>query len=107
MRSQDRLARVAEFSSSISAHSVRILLEAHGVKATVVGDVMNETGLELVSVYIHANQIETARMIMRDVPAASEVLIPSWICSCGAEVDAGFHCCWSCGEEAEESSSEG
>ncbi|MDA7879998.1 DUF2007 domain-containing protein [Mariniblastus sp.] len=106
MKSSDRLEKVAEFSSSISAHSVRILLEANGVQAMVVGDVMNETGLELVSVYIHAEQVETARVIIRDIPAASEVLIPSWVCSCGAEVDAGFHCCWSCGEETEDPSSE-
>lgn len=103
MRSSDRFAQVAEFNNSISAHSLRILLEANGVKAMVVGDVFNETGLDLVSVFVHANQIELAQLIIRDVPAASEVLIPSWICLCGAEVDAGFHCCWSCGKEAEES----
>ena len=50
MRAPDQLAQVAGFSSSISAHSLRILLEANGVRAVVVGDVMNETGLELVSV---------------------------------------------------------
>ena len=104
MNPTDRLQKVAEFSNSIPAHSVRILLEANGVQAMVVGDVMNETGLEPVSVYVHADQMETARLIIRDIPAASEVLIPSWICSCGAEVDAGFHCCWSCGEEAEDPS---
>ncbi len=106
MRAPDQLAQVAGFSSSISAHSLRILLEANGVRAVVVGDVMNETGFELVSVYVHASQVETAMVIIREIPAASEVLIPAWRCLCGADVDAGFHCCWSCGREAEETSSE-
>lgn len=47
---------------------------------------------------------KAVRMIMRDVPAASEVLISSWVCSCESEVAAWFHC-WSFGEYAEYPSS--
>jgi hypothetical protein len=43
---------------------------------------------------------KTARVITRDVPDPPEVLISSWVCSRGLEGDAGFQCCWSCGEHA-------
>jgi len=38
-----------------------------------------------------------AKLIMEQVPAAAEVLIPEWVCDCGETVDAGFSVCWSCG----------
>ncbi len=43
---------------------------------------------------------KTARVVTRDVPDPPEVLISSWVCSRGLEGDAGFQCCWSCGEHA-------
>lgn len=60
VESLGRLEELAEFSSSISAHSVRILLKSNGVKAMVSGDVMNESRLEFVSVYVHARWVEMA-----------------------------------------------
>jgi len=96
--SDERLSKVAEFRNALEAHSVRIMLEANGIVAIVLGDTIKETGLEPIWVCVHQNDYEIACTIIREVPAASEVLIPLWNCECGEEVDAGFHLCWACGK---------
>ena len=58
---------------------------------------LNETGLVGVDVLVRREDLEDAKLIMLEVPAASEVLYPAWQCVCGANVDEGFSVCWSCG----------
>lgn len=98
MSRDESLEKVGEFDGPLAAHSVRILLEANGIPAVVFGDASNETGLEPVLVYVHKKNIELARRVIEEVPAAAEVLIPAWVCQCGEQVDAGFNMCWSCSE---------
>ena len=94
-----RLVTVARCRSGIEAHSLRILLEASGIAAVVTGDAPSEHGFEEALVHVHQDDAMLAVQVIEEVPAASEVLIPEWICHCGATVDEGFHCCWSCGHE--------
>ncbi len=103
MSRSGRLEAVAEFRNALEAHSVRILLEANGIPAVVVGDAISEMGLEPIIVYVHGNNLELAQTVIFDIPAAAEVLIPEWICNCGEPVDAGFNTCWSCGNPMESS----
>jgi hypothetical protein len=108
----DDLVRLATFEHSMQAHSVRILLEASGIPATVAGEESNLTfggfvglgdaGLVGVQVYVRRQDLEIAKQVMSEVPLAADVLFPSWSCDCGAEVDEGFSVCWSCGNEIEE-----
>jgi hypothetical protein len=99
MQHDDALVQVAEYPSSLSAHSIRILLEANGIPAIVVGDTIQEIGFEPIQVMVSKAHLELARTVIEEVPAASEILIPEWICICGEQVDSGFHVCWSCGQD--------
>ena len=101
MSRPDSLVVVAEFRNVLEAHSTRILLEANGIRAVVIGDAISETGLEPIVVYVHRENLELAQTVIQEIPAASEVLIPAWNCACGAEVDAGFNVCWSCARPSE------
>lgn len=103
MSRPESLEAVAEFRNVLEAHSVRILLEANGIPAVVMGDAISETGLEPILVYVHRENMELAQTVIREVPAAAEVLIPEWNCKCGEKVDAGFNICWSCSEPFESS----
>ena len=105
-REGEKLSKVAEYPSSLEAHSIRILLEANGIPAIVLGDTINETGLEPVLVYVHQENLELAQTVILEVPAAAEVLIPEWQCDCGETVDAGFNVRWSCGQPHESDSNE-
>ena len=107
---EDDPVLLTTFSSPLPAHSLRILLEACGVQAVVTGEetnatfggpVMSDLGLASVQIFVRRNDYEDARKIMLEVPAAAEILVSSWNCQCGAEVDEGFSVCWSCGIELE------
>ena len=99
MQHDDALVEVAQYPSSLLAHSIRILLEANGIPAIVVGDAIQEIGFEPIQVMVSKKNLQLARQVIEEVPAASEILIPGWICVCGEEVDSGFNLCWSCGYE--------
>ncbi len=93
------MVELGRFSSGIEAHSVRILLEASGIPAWVAGDLPLEHGLVEAIVMVRKTDLQLALQIVQEVPPASEILIPEWICECGETVDEGFHRCWSCGAE--------
>lgn len=97
-----KLMVLTTVSDAITAHSIRILLEASGLQVFVTGDRPSEHASDQVHVYVRKEDFEVARQIIDEVPSASEVLIPEWTCRCGATVDAGFHCCWACGAEHED-----
>lgn len=107
----DDLVRLKVFDNPASAHSLRILLEASGIQAMVTGEETNATfggiglgdaGVVGVQVMVRRADLEDAKLVMLEVPAASEILVSAWNCSCGEEVDEGFFVCWSCGSELEE-----
>ena len=102
----DDLVELAQFRHGINAHSIRILLEANGIPAVVDGDAMIEPGLEMAKVYVHRKNLELAKRVVHEVPPASEVLIPEWLCQCGEQVDSGFCVCWHCGTDYESGSSQ-
>ena len=101
MSKSNCLVTVAEFRNALEAHSTRILLEANGIPAVVIGDAISEMGLEPISVHVHRENVELAHRVIREVPPAAEILIPEWICRCGEQVDAGFNMCWSCNQPIE------
>ena len=103
----DDLVLLARFDSPPEAHSVRLLLEAHSIDATVQneesnatlgGSIFGQIGLFRIELFVRRSDHAEAKIIMEEVPAAAEVLIPEWKCDCGETVDAGFSVCWSCGE---------
>jgi len=103
----DDLVLLARFDSPPVAHSVRLLLEAHSIDATVQneesnatlgGSIFGQIGLFRIELFVRRSDHDEAKLIMEQVPAAAEVLIPEWKCDCGETVDAGFSVCWSCGE---------
>ena len=101
MKRGSDLIRIATFNNSLKAHSLRILLEANGIQATVDGDTAID-GFDPKHVYVSRENSELARQVMQEVPAASEILIPAWKCECEEQVDEGFHVCWSCGRPCPE-----
>ena len=40
---------------------------------------------------VNEKDLELAKTVIKEIPEAAEILIPEWICICGAEVDAGFN----------------
>ena len=86
MSRSHHLVSVAEFRNALDAHSTRILLEANGIPAVVIGDAISEMGLEPISVHVHRENVELAHRVIQEVPAAADVLIPEWICKCGEQV---------------------
>lgn len=95
----NKLIVIASLTNALTAHSMRLLLEASGIRAFVTGDFPSEHGTDFVQVLVNESDADVAEKILTEVPAASEVLIPEWICVCGATVDSGFHVCWSCGAD--------
>ena len=105
----DDLVTLARFTSSTSAHSLRILIEAHGIRVSVTNEESTSNlGTSMfgshspvgIEVSVFRRDLKEARTIMNEVPAASELLVPEWTCSdCGETVDQGFSVCWSCGGE--------
>jgi len=100
--SQDSYVKLAEFESSITAPSMRILLEANGIEARVHGDFIAEiASVEHIRLVVRESDLEMAKRVINEVPAAAETLVPEWVCDCGATVDEGFQICWSCGHECD------
>ena len=95
---KEKYVKLAQFDQAMPAHSIRILLEANGVEAHVQGEFAVEIGGgDCVSVVVRESDLAIAKRVVAEVPAASEVLVPEWICDCGETVDQGFQVCWSCG----------
>ena len=103
----DDLVKLAAFNSSAEAHSVRVLLEAHGIHATVHNEesitmfgasMFGQPGPIGFEVMVQRQHLEEAKLI-QEVPRAAEILIPDWTCACGETVDKGFSVCWCCGQE--------
>ena len=94
--------KLAEFESSIPAHSMRILLEANGIEAQVHGDFLAEiASVERIQLIVKKSDLELAKRVITEVPAAAETLVPEWTCDCGVTVDKGFQICWSRGRECD------
>ncbi|MGI9517088.1 MAG: putative signal transducing protein, partial [Pirellulaceae bacterium] len=102
----DDLVRLKMFDSEPAAHALRLLLEANGIQASVSGEEshavlgnlgLTSAGLTGVEVLVRRADLEEARLVMNEVPAACDALVPAWACVCGAQVDQGFMVCWSCG----------
>ena len=95
---KEKYVKIAQFDNAIPAHSMRILLEANGVQAHVQGEFSLEIGgTDSVAVVVRESDLAIAQRVVAEVPAASEILVPEWICDCGETVDKGFQVCWSCG----------
>ena len=81
---------------------MRILLEANGIEAQVHGDFLAEiASVERIQLVVKKSDLEMAKRVITEVPAAAETLVPEWTCDCGVTVDKGFQICWSCGRECD------
>ena len=81
---------------------MRILLEANGIEAQVHGDFLAEiASVERIQLIVKKSDLELAKRVITEVPAAAETLVPEWTCDCGVTVDKGFQICWSCGRECD------
>lgn len=105
----DDLVTLASFTTGSEAHVLRPLLEANGIQSAVTGEETNATfgfgsstdpNVFGVKVLVKRKDVSEARLIMQ-VPAAADIMIPEWKCSCGEQVDKGFAVCWSCGQPSE------
>ena len=103
----DDLVRLATFTTPMEAHLLKTLLESNGIAASVAGEESNATfshmglgdsGLVGVQVLVKRINLKDAKLVMNEVPAASNELFPDWVCGCGETVDEGFSVCWSCGK---------
>jgi hypothetical protein len=104
----------------MEVHYVRTLLEAEGIKATVVGEMLGAARGELPltletqpAVFVNPSDSDAALAIVqeylasgKEMPGEDEaVMEASWKCKkCGEEIEPQFAVCWSC--EAPKDSSE-
>ena len=103
----DDLVRLTLFDNPVSAHALRLLLDANGIESMVAGEEANsifggalaDTGMTGVEVLVRRADFDDAQTVMLEVPAACDTLIPAWTCVCGESVDQGFAICWSCGKD--------
>lgn len=99
------LVLLDSFSSEIQALHAQALLEAEGIKASLVEPEGGGFGLGLdmadeFEMIVNQNDLEAAKKIIAEMEAAEEgEPVPAWTCSCGEDVDEGFGVCWSCGGE--------
>ena len=110
----DHIIEVYMAANPIEAHTIRGALEAEGITARVVGDVL-ESGSGLPPgpdteprVWVRQQDEAAARKIIEEWEAkergeSTTPPLPAWKCSrCGADVDGEFELCWQCGAEKPE-----
>jgi hypothetical protein len=102
------LIPIASYPTSAEAELACGRLAAAGVPAkldgAVVADMAWHIGSALggVKVLVSSDDAEQAHAILQETDTEDET--PAWDCPvCGAEVDAGFQVCWSCGAAYPES----
>ncbi len=97
-----KMVEIARYGSSIEASIGVNALELMGIKGVLTGEASKATFVGMgavageIRLSVEASNADRAREILKDLQ--SDSLIAPWKCqSCGAEVDAGFEICWSCG----------
>ena len=98
-----KLITIAEFWDAEKAHLLSSSLQTAGIQAVVVGSESATTlayfgsAVTQVKVQVRDEDLQAAREQLH-IASATETALGDWIChQCGAEVDAGFEVCWSCG----------
>jgi hypothetical protein len=96
------LIPVASYPTSAEAELARGLLVGGGLEAQLDGSAISDvagfigTALGGVRILVRAEDAERASEVLEEAATASTT--PAWDCpACGAEVDAGYDICWSCG----------
>jgi len=102
------LVQLAAFEQALDAYALHNLLAASGIASSITGEASNHAlaatglgfgGLIGVQIVVRREDLEPARLVMNEVPAASDVIFAEWTCVCGEDVDQGFSVCWSCGAD--------
>ena len=109
-RRNDRLVRLAGFSSSTEAHILKATLLANGIEACVnneesnivMGSLFGASLTTPVEVFVFADKLAEAQLFLSEIPEAAKVNYPNWNCPCGESVDEGFGVCWNCGRAYED-----
>ncbi|MFD2177151.1 DUF2007 domain-containing protein [Veronia pacifica] len=90
-------------ANSLEAHSLKGMLEAIGIKATLKGESLSSAAGELpadvvaVTLWVQANNEVRAREALADYENQH---LSSWICKqCGEENAGSFELCWQCSTE--------
>jgi hypothetical protein len=105
------LVTVAIFETAVEASPARAMLEAEGIQTYLQGEVTGYMlwymwpGLGGVKLQVENKDVQQATELLRkyldeaeNEEDAKTSHVPNWVCPrCGAEVDAGFEICWSCG----------
>ena len=98
----ERLIRLRKYAELPVAELARQHLEAAGISSRVdnvaTGGWLSHLGERLASfsLYVLEEDAPRARELLAEID--DEESQPEWVCeSCGADVDAGFDECWSCG----------
>lgn len=90
-------------SGPADAYLVRDHLVAHGLPVEVRGQHLGGLGGALPvqdtwpTLWVVDRHVGRARALVAEWDAAKLPDSPGWVCPCGAEVDAHFGECWSCG----------
>jgi hypothetical protein len=98
------LVRIYEGREAMDAHHVRVILETHGIAATVIGESLRMARAQIPptlntqpTVWVQDTDVAQALAILRDV-TSENASAPDWVCSsCGETVEGQFSACWNCG----------
>jgi len=104
--SESELATIATFGDAQEANIVKGSLQDHDIRSFLIGELAGVTlwhvGTALGGVKLQVASATAARAIALLKELRAEHASPAWHCPhCGADVDAGFDQCWSCGAGAE------
>lgn len=92
----------------MEAHHLRAMLEAEGIEATVMGELLGTARGELPltqetlpSVWVDESDMEAAaRVVERLQDPPIEEGKPDWTCpACGEQIERQFDACWHCETE--------
>ena len=100
------LARLFSARNDFEAHHIRVVLEAAGIRAMVIGEQLGQARGELPMsfatspcVWVDASDLERAQAVPAEARGESERDDPAdaWTCpACGEYVEPTFDQCWKC-----------
>jgi hypothetical protein len=97
-------ARLMVTETEVDASFYKAALEGSGISVFISGMEGSVFGAALdgpdeIEIIVYQKDLEASQAIIAELDEEPENEIPTWDCSCGAEVDEGFGVCWSCGGE--------
>lgn len=97
------MTKVYASLNRLQAHHARNLLEADGIRPTMLNEnvagAMGEVPfLECaVELWVEDRHAARAQAILREQLEAPAAAGPAWVCACGERLEPQFQQCWQCG----------